>query len=283
MEKEALIGFINELIANTGGILVTNGTPGNSVAPGIALWPDLAGMPFFDAPLIGFAAVADPYFAELKKPGVIGEHFLLPREWLGSAQTVVSVFFPHTERVKKANRQNKDWPADEWLHARIEGQAFMEDSARGVAAFLKDRGFDCVTPALDPRFSTKSPLTSDRTQQNYYTSNWSERHIAHVCGMGTFGLSRGLITPRGISGRFISFITSAYFEPAPRRYSGIDDYCTRCGACARHCPVKAISLEEGKNHPLCSAFLDRTKEKHRPRYGCGKCQTGVPCESGIPG
>ncbi|MFP3040633.1 4Fe-4S binding protein [Treponema primitia] len=274
MEKEALTGLINELV---------NGARGNSVATDTALRPDLAGMPFFAEPLVGFAAADDPYFGELKKPGVIGKHFLLPRDWLGSAQTVVSVFFPHTEQVKKANRQNMEWPADEWLHARIEGQVFLEALGRHVIAFLKDRGFDCISPGADPRFSTKSPLTTDKAEQNYYTSNWSERHVAHVCGLGTFGLSRGLITPRGISGRFTSFITGAYFEPTARPYSGTKDYCTRCGACVRHCPVKAISPETGKNHPLCSAFLNRTKEKHRPRYGCGKCQSGVPCENGIPG
>ncbi|GHV80872.1 (Fe-S)-binding protein [Spirochaetia bacterium] len=239
-------------------------------------------MPFFDEPLAGFAAADDPYFAELKKPGVIGEHFLLPRDWLREAKTVVSVFFPHTKQVKTANRKNKEWPADEWLHARIEGQAFIAGFCRHITAFLKDQGFDCIAPALDPRFSTKSPLTADTTQQDYYTSNWSERHAAHVCGLGTFGLSRGLITARGVSGRFASFITTACFEPTPRPYSGTQDYCTRCGACALRCPAKAISLEAGKNHPPCSQFLDRTTEKYRPRYGCGKCQTGVPCENGIP-
>ena len=103
MEKEGLIGFINELVTGTAGI---RGFPGNSVAPGAALRPDLVGMPFFDAPLTGFAAADDPYFEELKKPGVIGEHVLLPRDWLEDAQTVVSVFFPHTERVKAANRRD---------------------------------------------------------------------------------------------------------------------------------------------------------------------------------
>lgn len=31
------------------------------------------------------------------------------------------------------------------------------------------------------------------------------------------------------------------------------------------------------------AFLDHTLELFSPRYGCGKCQTAVPCESCRPG
>jgi len=55
-----------------------------------------------------------------------------------------------------------------------------------------------------------------------------------------------------------------------------------CGACGKNCPVNAISLDKGKNHVICSAFLERTAEKYKPRYGCGKCQIGVPCESSVP-
>jgi epoxyqueuosine reductase QueG len=279
MEKEALTGFINDLVS---GAVDTQGAPGNSVAPELALRPDIAGMSFFDAPLTGFAAADDPYFEELKKPGVIGEHVLLPRDWLENAQTVVSVFFPHTERVKTANRRDREWPADEWLHARIEGQAFIDDCCRRVAVLLEDQGFTVVFPGLEGRFRVGSPFVTDKAQQRYYTSNWSERHAAHICGLGTFGLSRGLITPKGISGRFASFITTAWFERTPRSYSGTDDYCVLCGACARKCPAGAITLEAGKQHSPCSAWLDITRVKYGPRYGCGKCQSGVPCENGVP-
>jgi epoxyqueuosine reductase QueG len=195
---------------------------------------------------------------------------------------VVSVFFPHTERVKAANRQNREWPADEWLHARIEGQAFIDDCCRRIAAMLRKQGVAVVFPGLESRFRVGNPSFVDETQQEHYTSNWSERHVAHVCGLGTFGLSRGLITRKGVSGRFASFVCAALFEPTPRPYSGIDDYCSLCGACARHCPAEAITLETGKQHPPCSAYLDRTREKYGPRYGCGKCQSAVPCESGVP-
>ena len=55
-----------------------------------------------------------------------------------------------------------------------------------------------------------------------------------------------------------------------------------CGTCIARCPVDAISLEKGKEHAPCSALLDQSQIIHAPRYGCGLCQTAVPCESGIP-
>ncbi|MDR1240098.1 MAG: 4Fe-4S binding protein [Treponema sp.] len=257
--------------------------PGNAVQKEAALRPDLEGMRIFDEPLFGYAGAEDPYFLDLKKPGVIGDHFVLPGSWLAGAKTVISLFLPFTKQVKDANRANMDWPADEWLHARIEGQEFQHVICRYGADRLEQAGFAAAAPMIDPRFfSRTTPPRADEKGPAFFTSNWSERHVAYACGLGTFGLSKGLITRRGMAGRLISLITQARFEPDTRPYTGVYEYCTRCGKCARNCPAKAISLETGKSHPVCSAFLEATREKHRPRYGCGKCQVGVPCENGIP-
>jgi epoxyqueuosine reductase QueG len=273
MEKNNFENAVREFI---------NSAPGNYIPAEIAIRPELAGMKIFDDPLFGYAAADDPLFEELKKPEIIGGHFLSPREWLPEARSVISVFLPFTMRVKEANRADMDWPAAEWLHARIEGQQFQNGICVYLRTLLEAGGFSCAVPMLDFRFFAKHPRIQDKTQHAYYTSNWSERHAAYIAGLGTFGLSRGLITPRGIAGRFVSLISSAAFEPVIRPYAKYDAYCTRCGACVRNCPVKAISLERGKDHPPCSAFLDRTQEKYKPRYGCGKCQVKVPCESRLP-
>jgi len=74
----------------------------------------------------------------------------------------------------------------------------------------------------------------------------------------------------------------ANLPPDRRGYENIYDYCSMCGKCAKNCPANAISVEKGKDHRLCFAFLEKTSEKYKPRYGCGKCQVGVPCESRIP-
>ena len=103
-----------------------------------------------------------------------------------------------------------------------------------------------------------------------------------MCGLGTFGLSKGLITRKGIAGRFGSIITELSILPDKRNYQDIYEYCNMCGECGKNCPVNAISIVKGKDHVICSKFIDKTEEKHKPRYGCGKCQIGVSCESSIP-
>jgi epoxyqueuosine reductase QueG len=102
-----------------------------------------------------------------------------------------------------------------------------------------------------------------------------------VAGLGTFGLNRALITRLGSAGRFGSVVTDAGFEPTGRAYEGITEYCTLCGNCIRRCPCEAID-ESGKDNRACKAYVDAELAKYAPRYGCGKCQTAVPCEHRIP-
>jgi epoxyqueuosine reductase QueG len=258
-------------------------SPDNCIKKEEALRPDLEGMRIFDEPLFGYTSADDPFFKEAKKPEIIGAHFMTPKEWLSGAKTVISVFLPFTARIREANRLDMTWPAYEWLHARIEGQAFQVKICRFVEDLLKKEGFAALTPMIDSRLSSRSPYTSDKTEQGFYTTNWSERHAAFAAGLGTFGLSKGLITRKGVAGRYLSAITSAQFEYTKRPYKGVYDYCIRCGTCAANCPVKAISKEKGKLHHPCSGFLDAVKEKHSPYYGCGKCQVKVPCEDQAPG
>lgn len=252
--------------------------PGNYLQKDIALRPDLAGMQIFSEPIFGYASAEDPLFAELKKTEVIGAHFIAPQEWLPGAETVISLFLPFTETVRAANRQSMDWPALEWLHARIEGQAFQNQICNFGEELFRNEGIAALAPMVNLRFSRINPVTHNRNE----TSNWSERHVAYICGLGTFGLSRGLITKKGIAGRYLSVITAAQFASDKRPYTGVYDYCIRCGACSRNCPAGAISLEKGKSHPPCAAFMEATEVKHAPRFGCGKCQVKVPCEERLP-
>ena len=259
------------------------GSPDNMVKKEEALRPDLEGLRIFEEPLFGYASADDPFFTEAKKPEIIGAHFMAPNEWLPGAKTVLSVFLPFTARVREANRLDMTWPAYEWLHGRIEGQAFQGKICGFVEDLLTKEGFAALAPIIDSRLSSRNPLINDKTEQGFYTTNWSERHAAFAAGLGTFGLSKGLITRKGVAGRYLSVITSAQFDPTERPYKGVYDYCSSCGACAVNCPVKAISKEKGKLHYPCSGFLDSVRAKHAPYYGCGKCQVKVPCEDRAPG
>ncbi len=232
--------------------------------------PSLDGLQIFDPPLMGVAAPDDPLFARLKAPGAIGPRHLSPREWLPAAGAVISYFLPFTAAVRRANRQ-PGLPAVEWLYGRIEGEMVNDALRRFLAELLAAAGYQALAPALDPRFAVIERR-----------SNWSERHVAHIAGLGTLSLNCSLITARGAAGRIGSLVTGLALAPTPRPYSGTHEYCTNCGACIRRCPPEAID-ESGKRHQPCSDYLDAMKARFQPRYGCGKCQTGVPCEDRIPG
>ena len=261
----------------------------NFISKEVALSEAVVGMRIFETPIFAFGAADDQYFKILKQPLVIGQHFMPPQEWLPQPKTVISFFLPFTEAVKKGNRRDMSWPSEEWLHGRIEGQALVVKLCQYLNSELINAGYKSLAPSLDERFWAKTKdnkpaqnLDNNRRTDLLFTSNWSERHVAFVCGLGTFGLSKGLITEKGIAGRFGSIVTELELPPDKRMYENIYDNCSMCGACVKNCPVNAISLDKGKNHILCSEFINKTKEKCKPRYGCGKCQIGVPCESSIP-
>lgn len=231
---------------------------------------ELDGLRIYDVPLVGVAAADDPLFEELKEPGAVGTGHLSPGQWLAGANSVVVYFLPFTAAVRRANRFD-GLPATEWLYGRIEGEKLNNALRTHILDKLVSAGYEAMAPAFDPRFAV-----ADRR------SNWSERHAAFIAGLGTFCLNRSLITRAGAAGRVGSVITSLSLPPTSRDYVAAEENCTRCGACIRRCPAGAIS-EAGKDNDLCSAFLDETRRRFDPRYGCGKCQTGVPCEDRIPG
>lgn len=253
--------------------------PSNRVCAEDALRADLTGMKIYDEPIFGAAAADSPLFYELKK--AVHPEAFLPKDFLSEAKSVLSFFLPFTEEVKRSNTLDMYTASDEWLHARIEGQKMLVKLGIHLCEILEKKGYSAVFPTVDPRFKLISPVIS----------NWSERHIAYICGLGTFGISRGLITKKGVAGRFGSIITSAPISASPHAYGDPFEYCIMCGKCAENCPVNAIDITKGvingKDQALCSEFVNAS---FRPphgvngtvRYGCGKCQTGVPCESTLP-
>ena len=261
-------------------------SPVNYLDKETALQPDLAGMRFYDAPLMAVAAAGDPIFTQLKAGEAVGPLFMTPEEWLPGAQSVISFFLPFTGRIITANIGKSTDIAAEWLHGRIEGQIAMIAMIENLHSMLTDSGYSAVIPATDERFKSgkKSDFISRGGEESPgYTSNWSERHVAYACGLGTFGLSRGLITKKGTAGRFTSIITDLSLEADVRPYSRYDEYCSLCGECAKMCPAGAIDVKKGKNMAVCAAFVEECRKKYDPYYGCGKCNVGVQCATGIPG
>jgi len=242
------------------------------------------GMKIFEQPLIGFAAAEDPIFKEFKKEEVIGSLYVLPEEWLPEAKTVISYFLPFSEHIRSSNYGGPPTSV-KWLHARFIGEEFNKSIRKFLLGELEKMGGKAVAPALHENYFA---------DYDNFSSNWSERHVAYAAGLGSFGLNRGLITEKGLAGRFGSLITTLYFPATIRSGGGVFENCPyftdeSCSACVKRCPSGAIK-KEGKDKAVCNNYtrVEDHLQELRLQFGydhsvCGKCQINVPCENTIPG
>ena len=248
----------------------------------------------WDEPLIGFSNGADPIWEDYKAH--VGPFHLTPLGIFShsfpsvtaspESLTVISWILPQTKATKRDNRKETDWPSERWARTRIFGEEIQNKLRKHVVAELIRSGVEAVA-------SMHSPLWSRKDSDTYgFASTWSERHAAYASGLGTFGLCDGLITPVGKATRTGSVIAKIDIEPAKRPYTDHHEYClffTKgiCGKCIPRCPVGALS-ENGHDKIVCRAYLKPKTEAYVKEnykfdgYGCGLCQTKVPCESKIP-
>ena len=254
--------------------------------------PELDGISYFSTPLVGFADVSDPLFSEFKD--IIGGFYLTPLNvlersfpenkgsWDGSS--VVSWILPFSKPIREGNRRETYCSSKVWALAKTHGEELNVKLREHITSFINDQGFLTIVPTLSPLFEVH------QSDEAGFTSNWSERHVAYVAGLGTFGLSGGLITKSGIAMRCGSVVTNLKLEPTRRPYSSHHEYCLfyssdTCGKCIERCPGSAIS-EEGHNKELCmihfAEIMQKSDEYDQVMPTCGLCQTAVPCEAGIP-
>lgn len=248
-----------------------------------AFWKDHIG-PFHWTPAEAFALGSEPAARERGAAAFAdGDACGAPSP---NELTVISWALSHTAITKTDNRRETTLPSERWARSRIYGQSRNRALHRALVTALATRGHSAVAPALLPQH-----CEADSEQQGR-SSNWSERHVAYTSGLGTFGLCRGLITSLGQAVRFGSVIVRADIPPTVRPYSGPFDYCLHfnggsCTACVDRCPVGSTDGENG-DKTACADHVELTTARFVQEefgfkgYGCGLCQTGVPCESRIP-
>lgn len=248
----------------------------------------------FENPVVGFSNGDDPLYQSYKE--YVGSFHWTPREIFvrtfpeldvrPDELTVIAWILPQTRATKADNRKERVYPSERWARARIYGEEVNVKLRKHVVTDLEGKGYDAVAPLLSSLWERKN---SDRY---IYASTWSERHAAYAAGLGTFGLCDGLITPRGKAVRVGSVVARIKIPPTPRPYKDHHAYCLfftkgLCGQCIPRCPVGAIS-EAGHDKVKCGEHIRPATENYVKAhygfdgYGCGLCQTGVPCESKIP-
>lgn len=270
MNDRELFDRTDSLLKN----LVTNSSF-NHIAPN--------GAAIFDEPLIGVGDGRDPLFADYKS--IIGDYYLTPIEAVQKAAelqphthstqdvSVVCWVLPWAAWVREANANKTDLPASAiWSQAQETGEKLNNEVRKQVAQFFQNEGYVAAPPKHAPLY-----LRFGR-----YITNWSERHALYAAGMGTFGLSRWLITKRGVAMRSGSVVVGVGLPTSARLYRSHTENCLfysegSCRRCIDRCPAKAITVG-GLDKTKCREYLDI----HAKAEGCGLCQTNVPCEAEIP-
>ncbi len=270
---------------------IVTGYVNNSPQNSLKMEPDEKA---WDEILVGFSAGADPLYEAYKD--VVASFHWTPLEIFrltfpdvavsADNLTVISWILPHREATKADNRKETLYPSRRWVHARFPGEEFNNHLRRHIVEELGHIGIEAVAPVLSAQWNL------ERSPKHGFTSKWSERHAAYAAGLGTFGLSDGLITEKGKAHRVGSVVANLEAPITQRPYDDHHAYCLffydgSCTGCRERCPAGAITAE-GHNKDKCWIHAGVTCAKFVKEnygfegYGCGLCQTSVPCESGIP-
>ena len=250
--------------------------------------------PAWADPQFGYARGDDPLFETIKND--IGPFYWTPAEAFHMAHpdvefspsdlSVIVYILPQTEATRLDQRRATEFPCERWARSRFHGEEFNRELRLHLARQLTAAGFPALAPERLADFSYQ------QSKRFGLASNWSERHTAWIAGLGTFGLSDGLITRVGKAVRLGSVVVKMNLEATPRDYAGYQDWClwyakATCGACVQRCPVNAID-ESGHDKAACFDYIRQVTAPYvKQHYGtgdtpCGLCQVKIPCESRSP-
>ncbi|GFZ31092.1 (Fe-S)-binding protein [Clostridium zeae] len=233
----------------------------------------------FDEPIIKFASADDPLFEQYKT--IIGEEHFTPREIYEKAfgedsyhgGTVIGIVLPINEKIRMANRKEKQWASKEWSHIP---DFDMKELYKYIISMLSEMGYKTIVPEDSEWFKK---LISDKVGPS---SNWSVRHAAYAAGLGTFSLNDGFISEKGTAIRLLSVLTELKLEPDVREATNHLENCVYfnkgiCGACIKRCPANALS-KNGHDKIKCyqRAYVEAPNKIGVSQ--CSLCQTNVPCE-----
>lgn len=233
-------------------------------------------------PMVGFADAKHPGVADLKK--LVSDQHVMPEQIVKNATIIIAYFVPFTKELAITNKAPGYLASPEWAKIYEETNTMFGKLNRYLIVRIKELGFDAD---ISPEASTFN--------QETLISNWSQRHLARLAGLGTFGINNMLITKNGCCGRYSTVVTNIDVTPD----TPIDEeYCLYkskgiCGICVKHCPSGALTFD-GFDREKCFEICKKNAEVYKD-FGssyltgngldansigsevCGKCVVNLPC------
>ncbi|MBN1188833.1 MAG: hypothetical protein JXA46_03700 [Dehalococcoidales bacterium] len=261
---------------------------------------------FFGEPVFAFADGDSPIFQNFQQ--TVSETHLLPREVLEKHVPITFKMKPgfelkHVTVIAGALPVNPEIVSIEGrssyggtlLHNHMNWLGghwgFLKAVCNHLESLMYILGHSAVSPFFSPLFSDDPKKMADNCRKT--VCNWSERHVAEACGLGTFGLNGMIITEKGVAVNLFSTVCDVEIAPTPRPEK---EYCLfyrdgSCGICLERCQNSAIS-KEGRDPRKCHEYAARILPEKLRKEGklqdyvgiptCGLCTMGVPCADRIP-
>lgn len=193
--------------------------------------------------------------------------------------SVVSFALHYSKEVVMDNSKENEYPSYSWFEMT---DKFFYEIHEPLSKQIKALFGDCKLV-----FPTKSKLYVINGTEKIKAANWSERHVAFGCGLGSFGLHGALITELGCTSRLISIVTDKEFENYNTPFEDIYANCLHyqgkgCNQCVKRCPVGSVTSEKRIIENCFDREFVENKEISLEVYvkeitACGLCMTGVPC------
>lgn len=231
----------------------------------VARYPKENNLPeIWRTPLVGYADARNGYIRELKD--IVIDTHAMPEEFLENPTVVIAYFIPFKKELAATNIFVPDNSAsEEWADAYKGTNAMMAKLSAYLAEELQNMGYRAAVP-------TSGGLLGETLK-----SNWSQRHVAYVAGLGTFGINNLLITKDGCCGRYNTVVADIPVTPDQPLTHENCLYKSKglCKKCVSNCFPGALT-ETGFDRFKCFEQCEKNKEI----YGvdvCGKCAVDIPC------